>query len=58
MFCFVKAKATNQCEKLVQGQLDAKKDAKNAKSEGLRARDDRRREREETQEAKTSGTEK
>ena len=58
MFCVVKAKAIKQCEELVQGQLDAKKDAKNAKPEGLRAREDRRSEREENQEAKTSLTEK
>ena len=58
MFWVIKDKASKQCEKLVQGQLVAKKDAKNAKREGVRAREDRRREREETQEAKTSGTEK
>ena len=58
VFCIVKAKAIKQCEILVQGQLDAKKDAKNAKHEGLRAREDRRRGREETQESRTSETEK
>ena len=56
--CVVKAKAIKQCEKLFQGRLDAKKDAKKAKVEGLRAREYRRHEREETQEAKMSGTEK
>ena len=58
MSCVVKAKAIKQCEKLVQGQVDGKKDAKNAKRKGLRAREYRRREMEENQEAKTSGTEK